>query len=86
MSVKDSLMVRLISNVYSISNRFLNSSWNLICYPICEASALGGILVINFLPFHRCVQFDVARNYYVVTSNVDLADDCNVSDDVWPVC
>ena len=37
-------------------------------------------------PFHLYVQFDVAINHFVVTSNVDMVDDCNVCDDVWPVC
>ena len=36
--------------------------------------------------FHLYVQFDVAYNESVVTSSVDLVDDCYVFDDVWPVC
>ena len=37
------------------------------------ASTLGGLLVIHF---H--VQFGIAHNHSVVTSNVDLVDDCYV--------
>ena len=43
------LMVSMSSISCSVSNRFLNSSWNSIFfYPICVVSILGGILVINF--------------------------------------
>ena len=37
-------------------------------------------------PFHLYVQFDVAHNHSVVTSNVGLVYDCYVCDYVWPVC
>ena len=70
-----------------VSSRFFNSSWNSIFFdPIYVASTLGGLLVINFIHFLLYVQFDVARNQPVVTSNVDLVDDFYVCDDVWPVC
>ena len=43
-----SLMVSMSSSSYSVSNRFLNSSWNSIFFdPISVASTLGGPLVIN---------------------------------------
>ena len=67
------------SSSCSVSNRFLNSSWNSIFfYPIRVSST-------NLFPFHLYVQFDVAHKQSVVTSNVDLVDDCYVCDDVWPV-
>ena len=46
MYVMVSLMVSLSS--CSVSNRFLNSSWNSISFhPMCAASTLGGLLVIK---------------------------------------
>ena len=39
--------------------------------PIYAAATLGRFLVINVFPFHLYVQFDVAHNHFVVTSNVD---------------
>ena len=57
MSVVVSLMVSMSSSSCSVSNRFLNSSWNSIFLdPICVASTLGGLLVINCFPFHLYVQ------------------------------
>ena len=50
------------------------------------ASTLGGPLVINCFRFLLYVQFDVAHNHSVVTSDVDLVDDSYICDDVWPVC
>ena len=49
------------------------------------ASTLGGLLAINF-PFHLYFHFDIAHSQSVVTSNVDLVDECYVCEDVWPVC
>ena len=51
-------------------------------------STVGGLLLIDYhlFPFHLYVQFDIAHNHSVVTSNVDMADGCYVCDDVWPVC
>ena len=47
-SVMVSLMVSLSSSSCSVSNRFLNLSWNSIFFgPIRVASTLGGLLVIN---------------------------------------
>ena len=88
MSVMVSLIVSMSSSSCSISNRFLNSSWNsVICYPICVTSTLGTWpLGHHFFSFHLYVQFDVAHNHSVVTFNVDLVDDCYVCDNVWPVC
>ena len=83
MSVMVSLMVSMSSSSCSVSNRFLNSSWNSIFFdPIRVASILGH----QCFPFHLYVQFDVVHNQSVVTTNVDLVDDCYVCDDVWPVC
>ena len=66
---------------FSVSNRYLNSNWNSIFfYPIRVASTLSGLLVINLFPFHLYIQFDAAHNQSVVTSNVDMVDDCYV----WP--
>ena len=48
MSVTVSLMVSMSSSSYSVSNWFLNSSWNSIFDPICVACTLGGLLVIHF--------------------------------------
>ena len=79
MPVMVSLMTSLSSSSCTASNRFLNSSWNSIFfYPICAASTVGH----QWFPFHLCVQFDVAYNQSVVTSNVDLVDDCYVCDNV----
>ena len=48
MSVMVSLLVSMSSSSCSVSNRFLNSSWNAIFFdPVCVASTLGGPLVIN---------------------------------------
>ena len=75
-----------MSSSSCVSNRFLNSSLNSIfCDPIHVASTIG-LLVINFIPFHLYVKCDVAHSHSVVTSNVDLVDDCYVCDGVWPVC
>ena len=83
MSVMVSLMVSMSSSSCSISNRFLNLSWNSIFFdPIRVTSTLGH----QCFPFHLYVLFDVAHNQSVVTTNVDLVDDCYVCDDVWPVC
>ena len=50
--------------------------------PIRVASTLGH----NICPFYLYAHFDVAHNQAVVTSNVDLVDDCYARDDVWSVC
>ena len=81
MSVMVSPMVSMSSSC-SVSNRFLNSSWNSIFFdPIRVASTLGGlsIIIFSFPPFPP---FDIAHNQSVVTPNVDLVDDCYVCDDV----
>ena len=39
----------------------------------------------SILYFNHNIQFDVAHSHSVVTSKVDLVDDCYVCDDVWPV-
>ena len=47
-SVMVSLMVSMSSSSCSVSNRFLNSTWNSIFFdPIRVASTLGGLLVIT---------------------------------------
>ena len=75
-----SLMVSTSSSSCSVSNRFLNSTWNSIFFdPICAAST-------KLFYFDLNVQFYVAHNHSVVTFNVDLVDDCYVCDDVWHVC
>ena len=87
MSVMVLLMVSMLSSSCSVPNQFLNSRWNWIFFdPICVASTLSGLLIINAFPFHLCVQFDVAHNCSVVTSNVDLIADCYICDDIWFVC
>ena len=49
MSVMVLLMVLMSSSSCSVSNRFLNSSWNSIFFdPIRVASSLGGVLVKHF--------------------------------------
>ena len=53
MSVIVSLVVSLSSSYCSVSNRFLNSSWNSFFFdPVCLESTLGGLLIIifSFLP------------------------------------
>ena len=85
MSVMISLMmsVSMSTNSCSISNRFINSSWNLFFFDhILVTSTLGGLLVVMFFHFHLYVQFDVAHNQSAVTSSVDLVDACYVGDDV----
>ena len=83
MSEMVSFMVWMSSSSCSVSNRILNSSWNSIFFdPIRVASTLYAILVLVLL----YLQFDDTHNQYVVTSNVDLIDDCYVCDDVWPYC
>ena len=52
---------------------------------ISAASTLGGFLAIIFA-FNLYIQFDVAYNHSMVTSKVDLVDDCYLCDDIWPVC
>ena len=47
MSVMVSLMVSISSSYCSVSNRFLNSSWNSIFFD-SVSSTLGGLLVINY--------------------------------------
>ncbi|KAK2173822.1 hypothetical protein NP493_848g03070 [Ridgeia piscesae] len=43
-----SLMVSMSSSSCSVSNPFLNSSWNSIFfYPICAAFTLGGLFVVH---------------------------------------
>ena len=71
------LMVSMSSSSFCDSNRFLNSSWNSIFFDsICEASIL--VSSWSSIAFHLYVQFDVAHNQSVVTSNVDLVDNCYV--------
>ena len=75
-SVMVSLNVSMLSSSCSVSKRFLNSSCNSIFGPICVVSTFGGHQCLPFgghqcLPFHLYVQFDIASNNYVVTSNVD---------------
>ena len=42
-------MESMSSSYCSVSNRFLNSSWNLIIFDlICVISTFGGLLVISF--------------------------------------
>ena len=57
-------------------------------YILCISPSVGLRLGcgLSFFPFHLYVQFDVAHNQSVVTSNVALVDDCYVCGDVWPVC
>ena len=38
------------------------------------------------VPFQLDVQFGVAHSQSLVTSYVELVDDCYVCDDVWPLC
>ena len=48
MSVMVSLIVSMSSSSIRVSNRFLNLSWNSIFFdPVCVASTLGGLMVIN---------------------------------------
>ena len=61
MSVMVSRMVSMSSRYCSVSNRFLNSSWNSIFYDcICH----------SLFPFYVHAQFNVAYSHSVVTSNV----------------
>ena len=47
-SVMVSLMVSMSSSFFSVSNRFISSSWNSLFFvPICLASTLHGFLVIH---------------------------------------
>ena len=82
MYVTVSLIVSMSSSFCSVTNRFLNSSWNSIFFdPICVASTLGG-LGHQLFPFHLYVQIDLAHDHSVATPIVDLGDDCYVCDDV----
>ena len=64
----------------SVSNWFLNSSWNSNFFdPSRVAFTLGGLLVIN-------VFISISTSSLVVTSNVDLVDDYYVSGYILPVC
>ena len=76
-------MVLMSSSFCSVSKRFLNSSWNAIFFDsTCVASTTWWPLGHLFFPFHPYVQFDVVHNQSVVTSNVDLVDDCYICEDV----
>ena len=88
MSEMVSLMVSMSSSSCSVSNRFLS-----IRVGIRYSLILFVLYLYSQWPFdHQCfpfylyVQFGVDHNHTVVTSDVDLIDDCNVCDDVWPVC
>ena len=71
MSVMVSLMVSMSSSYCSVSNRFLNSSWNSVIFErICVVSTLDGLLVIHCFQFDA-VRFDDTYNHVVVTSNVE---------------
>ena len=43
-------------------------------------------LGLQFISFHNFVQFGVAHNDSVVTSNVELVVDCYICDEAWSVC
>ena len=80
MSVMVSLMISMSSSYCSVSNRFFNSSWNSIFFDhICVVSTLGGRLVINLFlstSTSNLMLFIIT----VVTSNVDLVDECYICD------
>ena len=82
MYVMISPMVSMSSSYCRVLNRFVKASWYSNFFdPICVASWWP--LRHHLFPFHVVyVQFDVARNQPVATSNVDLVDDCYVCDDV----
>ena len=82
-------MVAISYSSCSVSNWFLNSSWNSIFFgPIGVIFTLTLILASchQFFLSTSTFQFEVPNNYSMVTPNVDLADDCYVCNDVWPVC
>ena len=86
MSVMVSLMVSMSSISCSVSKRFHNSSWNSIfLVPICAVSILSDLFVINWFLSTSTSSFDVAHNHSVVTSNIDLVNNCYVCDDIWPI-
>ena len=73
-----------LGDICSLANLFLSSTLNSVSlYPICVLYIIDGVLFINCFPFNFYVQFDVAQNRHMVTSNIDLADDCN---GVWLIC
>ena len=81
-----SVMVSMSSSSCSVSNRFLNSSWNSIFFdPICAVSTLGGLLVIIFfmststssLMLLITIMFSLPMLSWLMTVT---------SDDGWPVC
>ena len=84
--VMDSLMVSISSSYCSVSNRFLNSSWNSTSLILFLWHLLFVASWSYIFPFYFYVQYDVAHNQSVVTCNVELVDDCYVFDDVWHVC
>ena len=86
MYVMVALMVSMSINSCSVSNRFFNSSWNSFFFDPIVWHLLLVASWSSMFPFHLYVQFDVAHNQSVVTSNVDLVDECYVCDDIWPVC
>ena len=77
MCVMASLMVSMSSSSCSVSNHFLNSSWNSIFVdPIRVASTVGSLLVINC--FLSTSKFDVAHNQSLPILTWLMT--------VWPVC
>ena len=64
MSVMVSLIESMSSGSCSVSNRFLNSSWNSIFFdPIRVTSTLGHTFFPNLFSFHLYVKFDVAHDH-----------------------
>ena len=87
MSVVVSLMVSISSSSCSVSNRFLNSSWNSIFFdPICLASTLGGLLVINVFISTSMSSLMLLRSHNNFTSLPMLTWLMTVCDDVWLAC
>ena len=78
-----SLTVSMLSSSCSVSNRFLSLMSSLILFVWRLLLAASWSSLFSFQVY---IQFDVAHNHSVVTSNVVLVDDCYIYDDVWPVC
>ena len=81
MSVMVSLMVSTSSSSWSISNRFLNSSWNSIFFdPICVAPTPCDILVINvFLSTSTSSLILLVTSLWSLPMLTWLSDDCYTS-------
>ena len=76
-SVVVSLMVSTSFSSNGVSNRFLSSSWNFIFFE-------WHLVLIASWSYIFSLSTSTSSLMLLIT-NVDLADDCYVCDDIWPV-